>query len=129
MKNIKKGFSLIELMIVISVVAILVTLSYPSYVNFIRKADRAEAQVELLDWTNRQQVWRADHPSYNTGINPTDTEFYEYTIVATDTSFTLTATALNGQTADKEDGVSCSTLTLNHAGMQGPAGHEECWGR
>ena len=129
MKKIRKGFSLIELMIVIAVVAILVTLSYPSYVSFINKADRAKARVELQDWANRQEVWRADHPSYNTDINPTDTGLYAYTIVATATSFTLTATALNDQTADKEGGTSCSSLTLNQAGIPGPAGHEECWGR
>jgi type IV pilus assembly protein PilE len=124
----KNGFSLIELMIVTALIAILVTLSYPSYISFVRKADRTEAITTLLDWANRQQVWRADHPSYNTGINPANTENYSYSITATATSFTLTATALNVQTEDKEDGVACSTLTLDHAGNKGPGGHLECWG-
>jgi type IV pilus assembly protein PilE len=124
----KNGFSLIELMIVTALIAILVTLSYPSYVNFVRKADRTDAMTTLLDWANRQQVWRADHPAYNTGINPDNTEHYSYSITASATSFTLTATALNAQANDKEDGVSCGTLTLDQAGQKGPSGHLECWG-
>ena len=115
-------------MIVIALIAILVTLSYPSYVNFIRKADRAEARVTLLDWANRQEIWRADNINYNTDINPANDENYTYSMVSTATSFTLTATAIGGQAADQEDGVSCGTLTLDQAGVQGPTGHLECWG-
>ena len=36
-------------MIVVAVIAILITLSYPSYVSFIRKSNRAEAMVVLLE--------------------------------------------------------------------------------
>ncbi|MBT8069623.1 MAG: prepilin-type N-terminal cleavage/methylation domain-containing protein [Xanthomonadales bacterium] len=125
----KNGFSLIELMIVTTLIAILATLSYPSYVSFIRKADRTEAMTTLLDWANRQQIWRADHPAYSTGINPDNTELYSYSMTTTATSFTLTATALNEQAYDKEDGVSCGTLTLDQSGQKGPSGHLECWGK
>ncbi len=128
MKKSRKGFSLIELMIVLALVAILIMLSYPSYVNFIRKADRAEARVTLLDWANRQEIWRADHISYNADINPANDENYTYSMVSTATSFTLTATAVGGQVADQDDGVSCATLTLDQAGVQGPSGHLACWG-
>jgi type IV pilus assembly protein PilE len=128
MNTLIKGFTLAELMIVITIVAILITLSYPSYASFIRKADRTEAQVVLLDWANRQAVWRADNISYNEGISPVDDENYVYTIVSTVTSFTLTATAKGDQVDDKEDGISCSSLTINHAGVQGPSGYLECWG-
>jgi type IV pilus assembly protein PilE len=129
MKRIVSGFSLIELMIVVALIAILLTLAYPSYLNFIRKADRTEAQVTLQDWANRQQVWRADHPDYNAAINPSDTTSYEYTMVSTATSFTLTATALGSQAADKEHGVTCGTMTLVNDGTQGPAGSLPCWGQ
>lgn len=129
MNYIKKGFTLVELMVVVAIVAILATLSYPSYVQFVRKADRSEAQADLQDWANRQEVWRADNMGYNTDINPPDTERYAYTMVSTATTFTLTATALGGQVADKEDGVSCTTMTLIQNGSPGPDGHQLCWGR
>ena len=127
MKRFENGFSLIELMIVIAVVATLVSLAYPSYANFIRKADRAQAKTTMLDWANRQEVWRADHPTYNTGINPANTELYTYTMTSTATSFTLTATAIGRQASDKEDGVSCVTMTLLQDGSVGPAGYQQCW--
>lgn len=129
MKTFNKGFTLIELMVVIAIVAILLTLSYPSYSRYVRKADRAEAQVTLLDWANRQEVWRADHPGYSLDINPADTALYAYSMTATISSFTLTATALGSQASDMESGVGCSTLSLDQAGIRGPAGHKQCWGK
>jgi len=127
MKPIKNGFSLIELMIVISILAVLVTLSYPSYVNFIRKANRAQAQTTLLDWANRQEIWRADHPAYSADINPLNTGLYTYTMTSTATAFTLTATAIGDQASDQEDGVSCGSMTLQQNGEIGPVGHLQCW--
>lgn len=126
MRHAKNGFSLVELMIVVSVIAILVSLSYPPYARFINKSERSEAQTELLDWANRQHIWRADHISYNTTINPPNTGSYTYTMPnPTATSFSLTATAQGGQTLDSEDGIGCGTLTLNETGLvRLPAG---CW--
>ena len=49
-----KGFTLIELMIVIAVVAILVALAIPSYAQYIRKANRGEAQQLLMNYANNQ---------------------------------------------------------------------------
>ena len=128
-KYLEKGFTLIELMVVVTIIAILASLSFPSYMQFVRRADRSEAQADLQDWANRQEVWRADNMGYNTNINPPDTELYAYTMVSTATSFTLTATALGSQAADEEDGVSCATITLNQNGLAGPDGHQSCWGR
>lgn len=125
----KSGFTLVELMITVAVIAILVTLSYPSYLRFILRADRADAQVTLQDWANRQEVWRADHPTYNTGINPSNTEKYTYSMVSTATSFTLTATAIGRQANDEQEGRSCVTMTLQQDGAPGPDGRQLCWGK
>ena len=125
----RPGFSLVELMIAVAVVAILVTLSYPAFIHYVLKADRTDAQMELQDWANRQEVWRADHPAYSTGINPSDTENYTYSMVSTADSFTLTATAIGRQAADEEEGLSCATLTLRQDGSPGPAGYLACWAK
>ena len=80
------------------------------------------------NWANRQDIWRADNASYNTGINPSDDELYAYSIVtATSTSYTLTATAQGAQAYDEEKDVSCSSITVNQAGVTGPVGYEDCW--
>lgn len=127
MKHHVKGFSLIELMIVIAVIAILLALSYPSYASFVRKSNRSEAVVTLLDWANRQDIWRAEHPDYSADITPPNSELYSYSIASTAISYTLTATALDQQASDKEDGIACTALTLNQEGVMGPSGHETCW--
>lgn len=44
----KKGFSLIELMVVVVIISVLVALAYPSYMGSIRQSRRAEAQAALF---------------------------------------------------------------------------------
>ena len=125
----KTGYSLIELMITVAVVSILATLSYPSYIRFIHRAERSDAKMTLQDWANQQEVWRADHPTYSSTIKPSNTPAYTYSMTSTATSFTLTATAVGRQAFDKEEGVSCSTLTFKQDGSPGPDGYQVCWGK
>ena len=123
-----KGFSLVELMIVVAVVAILVALALPSYTAYVRKANRGEAQQLLLNWANNQEIWRANDSDYATTAEipvPTHTK-YDFTLpVRTATTYTLTATAsTTDQLKDKERGTTCSPLTLNQANAKTPA---DCW--
>lgn len=126
MKRTEQGFTLVELVTVVTIMAILVTVAYPSFGSYIRKATRTEAQSTLMDWSIRQVNWRADHGSYNSDLQPSDSEYYAYSMTSTSTSFTLTATAKGTQTADEERGISCSTLTVTQLGTVGPEG---CWSR
>ncbi|MGH8035337.1 MAG: type IV pilin protein, partial [Lysobacterales bacterium] len=64
--NSKRGFTLIELMIVIGIVAILVALAYPSYVDYVRKARRGEAEQLLMNWSINQEIFRSNNPEYAT---------------------------------------------------------------
>ena len=50
-----RGFTLIELMIVVVVVALLATIAYPSYVDQVARARRSAAQAAMMDIANRQQ--------------------------------------------------------------------------
>jgi type IV pilus assembly protein PilE len=127
------GFTIIELMIVVGVVAILVTLALPSYQDSIRKARRAEAEQLLLNWASLQEIWRANNPTYDDGTNisvPTHDD-YTFTVSGTSSStFTLTADPDTEQSKDKDRGQLCDPLTLNQSGNKSPvvSGVTYCWG-
>jgi len=63
-KGAQRGFTLIELMIVVSIVAILATVAYPAYTNYVVKANRAEAQAYLMRAAQQQQLFFNDTRSY-----------------------------------------------------------------
>jgi type IV pilus assembly protein PilE len=119
----KKGFTLVELMIVIAIVAILVALALPSYARYIRKANRGEAQQLLMNWANNQEIWRANDTNYATiGELPVPThDRYDFSLAdQAATTYTLIATAKNDQLKDTERGKSCTPLTLDQSNTKGP---------
>ncbi len=61
------GFSLIELLIAIVVVAILTAIAFPSYQSHLRKGSRAAAQAVLIDTANRQAQYLLDARNYAVG--------------------------------------------------------------
>lgn len=126
----ESGFSLIELMIAVVVVAILAAIAYPSYQDHLRKGRRASAQAFMLEVANRQQQYLLDARNYSVGsgaltalslTTPTDVAaHYSVTVspaaVTTPPTYTVTATPTSAaQTAD-------GTLTLDHQGGKTRAG-------
>ncbi|RSZ57318.1 type IV pilin protein [Massilia atriviolacea] len=59
-----RGFTLIETMIVMTIVALLAALAYPGYQDFVIKARRAEAQAVLLDLMQKQERYYTQHNRY-----------------------------------------------------------------
>jgi type IV pilus assembly protein PilE len=59
-----KGFSLIELLIVVAILAVLAGLAYPSYVDSARRARRTEAQFALVEVMQDEERYREDHRAY-----------------------------------------------------------------
>lgn len=116
------GFTLIELMIVVVVIAILVAIAYPAYSSFLRESRRAQVKSLLLDFSLREERWRAEHPSYATtaelgvaaaiAAHPS-ARYYSVTITnVTAFDYVLTATAIGDQAADKQSGTSCTPLIV-----------------
>ena len=57
----QKGFTLIELMVVIAIVAVLVTVALPSYREYVKRGNRRAAQSTMMDIINRQQQYFAEY--------------------------------------------------------------------
>ena len=51
--NCQKGFTLLELMIVVVIIGILASIAYPSYLNHMRETRRTDAQTALTETANR----------------------------------------------------------------------------
>lgn len=62
--KIKKGFTLIELMIVVAIIAILAAIAYPSYQEYVRKTKRVESQAELISIAGQLQRYKVANFSF-----------------------------------------------------------------
>lgn len=115
-----RGFTLIEVMVVVVIIAILAAIALPSYNSYLRKGRRADAQAALTDIASRQQQYLMDARAYadSTGtLNYTpQTSVSDWYAIAITTAgpppaFTVTATPIAGKDQEK-DGV----LTLTSTG-------------
>jgi type IV pilus assembly protein PilA len=64
MRNNEKGFTLIELMIVVAIIGILAAIAIPNFLNYQLKSKTAEAKVNLGAIATSQESWRAENDSY-----------------------------------------------------------------
>jgi len=129
-----KGFTLIEVMITVAIIAVLATIAMPQYQNFIQKTGRADATSALQRMSDLQvqYVLRNNAGSYTTNvalIGGANTEHGYYTlsvVSATASTYKLQAVAdpAGPQAGDKEGAVDCTVLTLTDAFVKTPA---ECW--
>lgn len=127
-----KGFTLIELMIVVAIIAILAAIALPAYNEQVRKSRRAEAARFAGEMQLNLERWRAENPSYancvvvgcGSGTYPTSPDvtaspFYTVAIdaaTATGTYYIITAAP---RTGSAQAGDRCGNLTLERTVNQG----------
>jgi type IV pilus assembly protein PilE len=124
-----RGFTLVELLIALAIVAILVRIAFPSYQSYIVRSSRQSAQSELVALANAQEKIFLNSNAYTSsvtgaytgqstgGLGVTSGESkdnrYTYSVAATATTFTLTATPVSG-TPQAGDG----NLTITESGLR-----------
>ena len=123
-----RGFTLIELMIVVAVVAIIAAIAFPSYQNQVQKTRRADAQSALLQ---AAQVMERCFTRTNTYVGcgipgPSPDGFYTLSLEPgpTATSYTIVAAPQPAQANDP-----CGSFELDHRGNKSVTGTDNrCWG-
>lgn len=130
------GFTLIELMITVAIVAIIAAIAIPSYDNYVRETRRADGQISLVRVAQKQEQYHSMNSGYATALSDlglsseSDEGFYALTLTNTGCSsgyvgcFQITATAMGPQSSDS----SCATLSLDQSGTRSSTGGaEDCW--
>jgi type IV pilus assembly protein PilE len=59
-----RGFTLIELMIVVAIVGILAAVAYPAYEQYVQKGERARAKAFMLDVAQKEERYFSSHGAY-----------------------------------------------------------------
>ena len=141
-----RGFTLIELMVVVAVAAILSTIAISSYSNYVLRANRTEGRMALLAIQAAQEKYFLQNSAYaqsmatviappapppgGLGVNLTAggvTPGGKYTIsftAATANQYALQAVATGAQTHDDP---ACLTFTINDQGARTPLDSSGCW--
>lgn len=146
-RRLPRGFTLIELMVVVAIVGILAAVAYPSYLSQVRQSRRSEAIAALAQIQQAQERWRANCPSYAGSITAANSGCpatpgantsglaiaavtgarytYAVTIVAASapTTYTIAATGSGSQASD----TGCTSLTVTVAGGVGTNSPTICW--
>ncbi|KFI08618.1 type IV pilin protein [Massilia sp. BSC265] len=147
-----RGFTLVEILIVLAIVSILGAIAYPGYMRHVVKTRRVEAQLALVDAMQRQEQYRALHHTYiafSMASTDADSRQFRWWLGASpeESAYELDGRACEGQaisqcielrarpgTANVDAGFrdpDCGVLSFDSTGAQGAEGAassgQRCW--
>lgn len=134
MRRTNRGFTLIEILIVVAIIGIIITIGYPSLTEYVNKGRRAEVAGLLSEQAQILERFYSKEGRYKdaTGLSAGN-EFYTIDKAqVADQAFTLTAVRRPGKAmaADK-----CGDFTITNTGVRSMVNNKaglvakDCWGR
>ncbi|ANJ54231.1 type IV pilin protein [Pseudomonas silesiensis] len=133
MRRTSRGFTLIEIMIVIAIIGIVITIGYPSLTEYVKKGRRTEVAGLLSEQAQILERFYSKSNVYTgaTGLS-VGNDFYTITPALTDQAFKLTAVRKAGSAMATDK---CGDFTITNTGVRSmenaAAGvtTKDCWGR
>lgn len=123
----KRGFTLIEVLIVVAIIGILAAIAYPSYGDYVQKSRRADGHLAMLQAVQSMERCKATSYSFTgCAVNPATSPEGYYTLALTTltaTTYTITATGTGPQANDTD----CNSMTINNLDVRTPASSVGCW--
>jgi type IV pilus assembly protein PilE len=132
--HVRRGFTLIELMVVVAIVAILAAVALPSFQQSIRKSRRNDAHEAAAAVQQAQERWRSENPRYTANLSDlrlntiSKAGYYTLTLSGVeDNKYTLTVTPLAGRGQDGD--TACTTMTTTVDRGNPTLSPSACWSR
>ena len=131
------GITLIELMMVLTIVGILGAIAVPSYTQYTKRAHRTDAKAALMRLAANQERFYIQNHTYGADVTalgfPTalsEHGAYAIAVTAADaSSFSATATPVAGGDFDQTSDADCTSFTFNSSGAKTATGARAatCW--
>ena len=127
--NKQKGFSLIEMLVVIAIMGLLAAIAVPIYSSYRIKSNRSAGKVALVNAAQQMERYFTENNTYSgatagtTFSSTSENGLYQISFTQnepTATTYTIQAVAVGAQTAD----TNCTPLTIDQTGKKTPA---SCW--
>jgi type IV pilus assembly protein PilE len=127
----QRGFTLLELMVVVTIIAILASIAIPSYQQSVLRGRRADARVAMNNLATRLERCFTQFGAYDAEDceieSPADSPegFYAVSVERDATTYTLSAEPQGGQADDS----ACGTLAVTNTGARSADGEapDHCW--
>lgn len=148
LRQVREGFSLIELMVVVAVAGILAAIAYPAYTSWVQRSRRADAMAVLTAIVQAQERYRSNNSAYAPDVDTLNVNVsaiapnYDISIAGVDNPPTLTSgyvvTATVKTSGLQKNDTNCATMSVQLLGallqyLASDAANNDtrstCWGR